>query len=194
MNLNRWAGIGRPTKDPESVTTNGGTKIVKFGFAVSDRKKNQQTGQWEDADPLFIDCKAFNRQSGQQLADTCEKFVRKGEQIYVEGRLNLDRWQDKQSGEQRSRIVLIVENLQLLQTRGSGQSQAPAREPAERQTEPEVSGYPTGGNSNSDEIPFRWLSREAVFQMPGIETAREFLPSLGNGGWSSRQVQRMHEE
>ena len=73
--LNKVMLIGRLTRDPEvRVFTNGG-KVCKFGFAVSNRKKNQQTGQWED-EPVFVDCEVFNRGENGRQADLAEQSLR----------------------------------------------------------------------------------------------------------------------
>src|SRR5579875_1960000 len=90
-NLNKVMLIGRLTRDPEVRTFSNGGKVAKFGFAVN-RKKNQQTGQWEDV-PVFLDVEAFNRCEFGKLADTVEQFLTKGRQIFIEGHLRLDQWE-----------------------------------------------------------------------------------------------------
>ena len=77
-NLNKVILIGRLTRDPESRTFSTGGKVTKFGFAVTNRKKNTQTGQWED-EPMFIDCEAFNRGEFGKLADTIETVLQEGQ-------------------------------------------------------------------------------------------------------------------
>src|SRR5262245_10230883 len=59
-NLNKVMLIGRLTRDPEVRMFSNGGKVASFGFAVNNRRKNQQTGQWED-EPCFLDCEAFNK-------------------------------------------------------------------------------------------------------------------------------------
>ena len=63
--------------------------MAAFGFAVNNRKKNQQTGQWEE-EPVFLDCEAFNRGEFGKTADLIEQYLRKGYQAYIEGHLKLD--------------------------------------------------------------------------------------------------------
>src|SRR5262249_12461573 len=63
-NLNKVLLIGRLTRDPEIVNFSTGGKVAKIGFAVNNRKKNQQTGQWEDV-PVFLDVEAYNRDPGR---------------------------------------------------------------------------------------------------------------------------------
>lgn len=118
-NLNKVMLIGRLTRDPEVRTFSNGGKVAAFGFAVNNRKKNSQTGEWED-DPVFLDCEAFNRSETFKLADRIEQTLHKGQQIFIEGHLKLDQWNDKTSGEKRSKLKIVVENFQYLEPRGEG--------------------------------------------------------------------------
>jgi single-strand DNA-binding protein len=134
-NLNKVMLIGRLTREPESRSFSNGGKVVKFGFAVNNRKKNMSTGQWED-EPVFVDCEAFNRGDQGGLADRIEQSLHKGSQIFVEGHLRFDQWTDK-DGNKRSRLLVRVDNFQYLDPRGEGggggsgggygRSQAPTR-------------------------------------------------------------------
>ena len=108
-NFNKVVLIGRLTRDPEARTFPSGGMVSKFGFAVTNRRKNGQTGQWED-EPMFIDVEVFNRG--------------KGSQVMVEGRLHLDQWDDKTTGQKRSKHKIVVENLQLLDPRQGGDGPA----------------------------------------------------------------------
>jgi len=119
-NLNKVMLIGRLTRDPETRMFSNGGKVTKFGFAVNNRKKNSQTGQWED-EPVFIDCEAFNRGENGTLADRVEQTLRKGQQIFIEGHLKLDQWDDKTSGQKRSALRVVVDNFQYLERREDGQ-------------------------------------------------------------------------
>ena len=165
-NLNKVMLIGRLTRDPEVRTFANGGKVAKFGFAVNNRKKDQQTGQWVE-DPVFIDMEIFNRGEQGRQADLVEQSLRKGHQVFIEGRLRLDQWTD-QNGQKRSKLMVVVDNFQFLERRedvqggGSGggmraASPAPARAPAP--------SYPSGGGEfdepenapnggQEDEIPF----------------------------------------
>ena len=102
-NLNKVMLIGRLTRDPETRAFSNGGRVAKFGFAVNNRKKNTQTGEWED-DPVFLDCEAFNRGETGKTADLVEKYLHKGSQAYIEGHLQLDKWDDKTTGEKRQKI------------------------------------------------------------------------------------------
>ncbi len=120
--LNKVMLIGRLTRDPEAPRSlpNGGT-VVKFGFAVGRSKKNQQTGQWEnDPNPLFIDCEVFSRpDSKRNLPDLITQYCKKGDALYIEGRLQLDQWEDKNGGGKRSKHKLVVDNLEFIGGRNS---------------------------------------------------------------------------
>src|SRR5438874_9936991 len=120
--LNKVMLIGRLTRDPESTATATGTRIVKFGFAVGRSKKNQQTGQWEnDPNPLFIDCEAFTRPDQRRdLVNLVQQYCRKGDQLYIEGRLQLDQWDDKTTGQKRSKHRVVVDSVELLGSAGGG--------------------------------------------------------------------------
>src|SRR4051812_5015602 len=101
-NLNKVMLIGRLTRDPEARSFSNGGKVTVLGFAVTNRKKNSQTGQWED-DPMFIDVKVFNRGEAGTLATRAEETLRKGQQILIEGHLVLETWEDKNGGGKRSK-------------------------------------------------------------------------------------------
>jgi single-strand DNA-binding protein len=165
--VNKVILIGRLTRDPESRTFANGGKVAKFGFAVGSRRKNPQTGQWEDGDTMFIDCEAFNRGENGHLADRVEQYLRKGAQVYLEGRLKLEQWDDKTTGAKRSKHALLVDNVQFLEPRqpdgGEGGSGRPARtggpapqRPAAYTGEDDYSGggpEPAAGGGDA-EIPF----------------------------------------
>jgi single-strand DNA-binding protein len=117
-NLNKVMLIGRLTRDPETRAFSNGGKVASFGFAVNNKRKNSQTGQWED-DPVFLDVEAFNRPTGQQQADLVEQSLRKGNQVFIEGHMKLDQW-TAQDGQKRQKIKIVVDNFQFLEPRGEG--------------------------------------------------------------------------
>jgi single-strand DNA-binding protein len=159
-NLNKVILIGRLTRDPEIRTFGNGGRVAAFGFAVTNRKKNSQTGEWED-DPMFIDCDAFNRGEFGKLADTIERYCHKGSQICIEGRLHLDRWDDKTTGQKRSKHKIVVDQMQLLDPRqdsgGEGGMSKPAYRPAPASASntsgPSSGGYDSGHDHGMDEPP-----------------------------------------
>jgi single-strand DNA-binding protein len=146
-NLNKVMLIGRLTRDPEVRTFSTGGKVASFGFAVNNRKKNSGTGQWEDV-PVFVDVEAFNRgETGRQLADLVEQYLRKGHQTYIEGHLQLDQW-TSQDGQKRSKLKVVVDNVQFLQPRSEGGAgEGEGRYP--RSSTPGRGAAPSGGYEES---------------------------------------------
>lgn len=128
-NVNKLILIGRLTADPEVRTFSNGGKVAKLRLAVNNRRKNSQSGQWEDY-PMYIDCDAFNRGENGKTADLAEQYLAKGRQVYLEGRLELETWDDKTTGQKRSKHKMIVDNIQFLDNRqqdggGEGGGYAP---------------------------------------------------------------------
>ncbi len=118
-NMNKVIFIGRLTRDVETRAFQNGGLVAKFGFAVTNRRKNAQSGQWED-EPMFIDCEAYNRGETGKLADLVRDKCRRGSQIMVEGKLHFEQWDDKTTGAKRSKHKLVVDNVQLLDPRQDG--------------------------------------------------------------------------
>jgi len=122
--LNKAMFMGRLVYDPREPRTIGttGTTVISFRIAVGRSKKNQETGQWEpDPNLVFIDCEVFSGRDGnRRLIDVVQNYLRKGGEVYVEGRVQLNEW-DK-DGEKRATIRLTVSELQLLGGRPEGGS------------------------------------------------------------------------
>lgn len=167
MNFNRVILIGRLTRDPEVRTFSNGGKVAKFGFAASpNRKKNAQTGQWED-EPMFIDVDAFNRGENGTLANRVEQFCRKGSLICIEGRLHLESWDDKSTGQKRQKHKIVMDSMELLESkaeaearRGGSSRSTPAPIPATTSAGGYGDSYdseeppPQSGGAAGEEIPF----------------------------------------
>jgi single-strand DNA-binding protein len=148
-NLNKVMLIGRLTRDPEVRTFSNGGKVANLGFAVNNRKKNQQTGEWED-EPCFLDVKAFNSsyERGRKLADLCEQYLKKGHQAYIEGHLVLEQWTN-QEGQKQSKIKVVLDDLQFLEPKGQGgMSDGGMSRSTPAATRKPANGYaPENGNS-----------------------------------------------
>ncbi|MFO0927003.1 MAG: single-stranded DNA-binding protein [Gemmataceae bacterium] len=123
-NLNKVMLIGRLTRDPEPIEVRGAVSGAKFGFAVNNRKQNTQTQQWEDV-PVFIDMEIWNRGENSRQADRVLQTLRKGQQVFIEGHLKMDTWDDKNGGGKRSALRVVVENFQYLEPRTDGEMPAP---------------------------------------------------------------------
>ncbi|MCS7015868.1 MAG: single-stranded DNA-binding protein [Gemmatales bacterium] len=124
-NLNKVLLIGRLTRDPEVRSFASGGKVARFGFAVNRRRKNPQTGQWED-EPVYLEIEAFNRGEFGRMADQAEQFFTKGRQLYIEGHLRLDQWTGN-DGQKRQRLVVVMDSFQFLDSRPDNGSTPTAR-------------------------------------------------------------------
>jgi single-strand DNA-binding protein len=166
-NLNRVMLMGNLTRDPELRYLPSNMAVVNIGLAVNRRWRNQQGEQQEET--TFVDCEAFGR-----TAEVINQYLRKGRPIFIEGRLRLDQWQDKE-GNNRSKMKVVVETFQFVDSRGQGEtdaegaagsggqrgSQAPRGPAPARPTPPAQSPVPgpadphTGGpEGEAEHIPF----------------------------------------
>ena len=118
MSINRVVVSGNLTRDPELRVTPGGTQMLGFGVAVNDRRRNQQTGEWEDY-PNFIDCTMFGNR-----AEALSRILRKGMKVAIEGKLRYSSWEDKNGGGRRSKVEIIPDEVVLMSQNPNGQ-QAP---------------------------------------------------------------------
>ena len=101
MSINRVNISGNLTRDPELRMTSGGTQVLSFGVAVNDRRRNPQTGDWEDY-PNFVDCTMFGTR-----AEAVNRFLSKGSKVAIEGKLRYSSWE--RDGQRRSKLEVIVE-------------------------------------------------------------------------------------
>ena len=128
MSINRVIISGNLTRDPELRSTAGGLPVLGLGVAVNDRRKNQQTGEWEDY-PNFIDCTMFGAR-----AESLSRYLSKGTKVSVEGKLRWSQWE--REGQKRSKLEVIVDELEFMSSRNSDSSSygggyaAPAAAPA----------------------------------------------------------------
>lgn len=121
MDLNKVMLIGRLTRDPEVKEFAGGGKVANIGFAVHNRRKNRESGQWEEV-PVWVNLKAFNRKTGRQLADLAANHLHKGNRVYVEGHLALEEWTGKEDGLKKSRMMIYVDEIGFLDGGKPGQA------------------------------------------------------------------------
>lgn len=137
MGINRVNISGNLTRDPELRQTSGGSAILNLGVAVNDRRKNQQTGEWEDV-PNFVDCVMFGTR-----AEAVARYLSKGTKVAIEGKLRYSTWQ-AQDGSKRSKLEVIVDEIEFM-SRANGQQQAKPKSAAPAQ--PAVDVY-------DEDIPF----------------------------------------
>lgn len=113
--LNRIELIGRLGRDPEARFTASGKKYAVFSVAVS-RTWRSADGQKQEATDWF-QINAWGK-----LGETCLNYLKKGRLVFVEGQLRTDKWEDKQSGETRSRVYVFASGMQMLE-RKPGESE-----------------------------------------------------------------------
>src|SRR5580698_5880668 len=131
--LNKVMLIGRLTANPEEPRTlpNSGSRVIKFRFAVGRSRKNQATGSWEpDPNQLYVDCEAFSRpDTKRDLVSLIQQYAKQGDQMYIEGRLQLDEWMDKTTNQKRSKHKIVVENIEFLGSRNADGSEGTGGRP-----------------------------------------------------------------
>ena len=149
-NFNKVFLMGNLTRDPELRYTAGGTAVAGFGVAVNRRFKRQDGEQHEET--CFVDVTAWGRQ-----AEVVSEYLKKGRPIFLEGRLQLDSWEDKQ-GQKRNKLKVVLENFQFIGGRdqaggqggGAGQRTSPPT-----QDQPAAEDAPEGSyDVKDDDIPF----------------------------------------
>ena len=105
--------MGNLTRDPEVRYTSSGTAIAKLGIAIN-RYWSNKDGQKQE-ETTFVDVDAFGKQ-----AETIGQYLKKGRPIMVEGRLKLDQWDDKQTGQKRSKLGVVLDRFEFIDSRGEG--------------------------------------------------------------------------
>lgn len=146
MSINRVIISGNLTRDPELRSTASGLPVLGFGVAVNDRRKNQQTGEWEDY-PNFIDCTMFGAR-----ADSLSRYLSKGTKVSIEGKLRWSQWE--RDGQKRSKIEVIVDELEFMSSRDSSHnagSQASYAAPAPAMAAPVLDA---SSSVYDEDIPF----------------------------------------
>ncbi len=156
-NLNKVMLIGNLTRDPELRHTPKGTAVSEISLAINRNWTNEQGQKQEDT--TFVEVTLWGRQ-----AEVVQQYVTKGSPIYIEGRLQLDSWDDKETGKKRSKLRVVGENFQFLAgkpgagTGGAGYIDRPQQESSAPQVR---SAPPQGGSAapaddfmEDDDIPF----------------------------------------
>lgn len=145
MSINRVNISGNLTRDPELRATASGTQVLSFGVAVNDRRRNPQTGEWEDY-PNFVDCTMFGTR-----AEAVSRYLSKGSKVAIEGKLRYSSWE--RDGQRRSKLEVIVDEVEFMsraqQADAGGYAPAPAPQqaPASAPVPPVVDVY-------DEDIPF----------------------------------------
>jgi single-strand DNA-binding protein len=140
-NVNKVILIGNLTRDPQSKQLPTQSLVTEFGLAMNRKFKSHDGEDREEV--CFVDCAAFGRQ-----AEVIQKYCRKGKQLYIEGRLRYDSWDDKNGHGKRSKLSVVVESFQFL-----GGTDQPG-EPSDHRPVRDERGVPRG-NWEGANLPAR---------------------------------------
>ncbi len=161
MSINRVVVSGNLTRDPELRATPGGTQVLGFGVAVNDRRRNQQTGEWEDY-PNFIDCTMFGNR-----AEALSRILRKGMKVAIEGRLRYSSWEDKNGGGRRSKVEIIPDEVVLMSQNPNGQqAQQYAPQGYQQQYAPQQAPRAYAPQAAPQQPAPQWNAQQAYQQAP----------------------------
>lgn len=156
--FNRVILMGNLTRDPEVRQSQNGTYVVRAGLAINDRVPDGQGG-WKD-EASFFDAVIFGKR-----AEAFARFMKKGSSVLIEGKLRQSRWQDRESGQNRSKVEVVIDNWEFAGGRGDGAGgggqpgMAPAAAPdfpgpSDFGGGPPAGGGGGGGASFPDDVPF----------------------------------------
>ena len=149
--FNKVVLVGNLTRDPELRYTPKGTAIAKIGLAVNRVWTNEAGEKKEEV--TFVDVDVFGR-----TAENVGQYMRKGRPILIEGRLRLDQWDDKQTGQKKSKLGVVAETVQFLGSApGGGEAGTPAAPRAARPAAASSASAPESGETevpHDDDVPF----------------------------------------
>lgn len=152
--FNKVILLGNLTRDPEVRYTPKGTAVTELGMAVN-RVYTAENGEKRE-ETTFVDVTLWGR-----TAEIAGEYLKKGRPVFIEGRLQLDTWDDKQSGQKRSKLKVVGEGLQLIGSRpggsgggggGGGGDEEGSSAPRSNKSAPPPKAAPSA--PDDDEIPF----------------------------------------
>jgi single-strand DNA-binding protein len=160
--FNKVILVGNLTRDPEVRYTSGGTAVTDIGMAISRNWTDRSTNERKE-ETTFVDVTLWGR-----TAEIAGEYLAKGRPVLIEGRLQLDQWEDRDTGQKRSKLKVIGESMQLLGSRGegggppgqssgagrqSGQASQPSQAGAASQA-PHEAFYDSPSSAPDDDVPF----------------------------------------
>lgn len=147
-NLNKVLLLGNLTRDPELRYTPKGTAVADVAVAINRVWNNEQNQRQEET--TFVDITLWGRQ-----AEIAQQYLTKGRGVFIEGRLQMDTWEDKASGQKRSKLKVVAENLQFMPDgKGNGGGGFNATPGANGAQQSRSATGPTTGGSSADETSF----------------------------------------
>lgn len=148
-NYNKVILMGRLTRDPEVRYSANGTAVTNIGLAVNRNWRNQD-GQTQE-EVTFVDVTAFGKRG-----EAVGQYLKKGRPIFIEGHLRMDQWDDKQTGQKRSKLAIIMDAFEFIDSRGEGEGGggnfSGGAAPAAGGATPAAGGG--GGFAEDDDVPF----------------------------------------
>jgi single-strand DNA-binding protein len=139
--INKVILIGNLGKDPEVMAAQDNSMVARISVATSEEWTDKRTGQ-KQQHTEWHSCVGFKR-----VAEIMQTYLKKGAKVYIDGRLHTNKWTDGQ-GEQRSRVEIIINQLQMLDTTGNATQETPPNE-TRYPSEP-----PQEHDPFDDDIPF----------------------------------------
>ena len=160
MSINRTVISGNLTRVPDVRATAAGTQVLSFTVAVNDRRKNQQTGEWEDH-ANFVGCTMFGAR-----AEAVGRYLSKGSKVCVEGKLRYSAWEDRDGGK-RSRLEVIVDEIEFMSS----------RQHAEQDNPPYVAERPQAPQAYAPQPAPQWSAAQAYQNPPAMAPQRPQAPA-----------------
>lgn len=181
MSINRVNISGNLTRDPELRATQGGMQVLGFGVAVNDRRRNQQTGEWEDY-PNFVDCTMFGNR-----AEALSRILRKGMKVAIEGKLRYSSWEDKNGGGRRSKLEVITDEVELLsQNPNAQQPQQYAPQGYQPQAHAPQQAYQP--QPAPQQVPQQWNAQQAYQNPTAAPQPRQQAPAPAPQAYAPQQA------
>ena len=141
--------VGNLTRDPELKAMPSGTSVCRLGIAVNERTKDPNTGEWGER-PNYFDIDVFGA-----MGENCAKYLAKGRQVAIEGRLRWRSW-ESQEGQKRSAVSVVANNVQFIGPRDSGSGGGGFSDDSQSGGAPFNKGgvAPDTTHGDDDDIPF----------------------------------------
>jgi len=146
-NLNKVTLMGNITRDIEMRALPGGQSIAQIGLAIN--RNWQGTDGQKKEEVTFVDCEAWGK-----TAEVMHKYLAKGRPVFIEGRLKLDQWEDKESGQKRSKMKVVIESFQFIDSKPEGERDVQQQPKAGGVRAPKPSAPARAEEMNPDDIPF----------------------------------------
>ena len=173
-NLNKVMIIGNLTADPEVRTTPRGNSVAELRLAVNRVSSGPNEGERRE-ETTFLDVTCWGR-----TAEIAGQYLAKGRPVFIEGRLQQDTWEDKQTGQKRSKIRIVAENMQLLGSRdGGGQSQGGGSYQQRSNNYNNGGGYQQGGYNGGGQ--------------GGYNQGGNYGGGYSNGGYQQQRPQQQQQ-